>query len=84
MIKRRHSPSMPVQTDASNSTCLLNIILTWGFVFGTEILAGVPDQVVGDLREFLAETVDRLQVHVGLGDQLGKRDFVKLGSDDER
>ena len=51
-------------------TGLLNIILARGLVLGDEVLRGIPGDEVGEFRQFLPEAVDRLLVHVGLGNEL--------------
>lgn len=70
---------MLLPTNLLDTTSLLNILLAWCLVFGIEVLAGVSDQEVGDLRKFLTEAVDRLQIHIGLGNQLWERDCIMLG-----
>ena len=67
------------QTHSLDTTGFLNILLTWSLVFGIEISRGVPNQEVGDLRKFLFEALDRLHIHVGLGDQLRERDCTTSG-----
>lgn len=56
------------------AACLLNVFRTRGLVFLCEVLGDIFAKPDGQLDQLLAETIDRLGVHVGLSDDLGQRD----------
>ena len=59
---------------------LLNVGLAGRLVLVHEVLNCVAAEPVGDLGELLAETVDRLLVHGGLGDQVRERHWYAVRS----
>ena len=48
---------------------LLNVLLRRGLVISEEVRIDVAAEPVGQLDDFLAETLDGLVIHVCLGDQ---------------
>lgn len=55
-----------------NASGLFHILLAGRLVLADEVLGGVAAEPAGELDELLAEPVDGLLVHVGLGDQFGE------------
>lgn len=71
--------SIPCTTNSAlTATCLIDVGLARVLVLRDEELLRGSSQEGNELRNFLAETVDRLLVHVGLGNQLRKRDCTRL------
>ena len=64
-----------VAPNTLNAPRLLDILLACGLVLGGEEAGGVLAEPLRQLGEFLAEAVDGLLVHVGLGDELGHGDW---------
>jgi hypothetical protein len=52
----------------------LDIFRVRGLVLGDKVLARIPGQPACELGNFLPQTVDRLLIHVCLGDKLRQRD----------
>ena len=57
-----------------NASGLVHILLAGCLVLANEILGRVTAEPVGELDELLAEAVDGLLVHVGLGDEFWEGD----------
>jgi hypothetical protein len=53
---------------------LLNVFCAGSLVLADKIVESISSEPVGQLGEFLTKTIDRLVIHVGLGNQLRKRD----------
>ena len=62
-----------------NTTSLVDIVLTRGLVLANEVSGCIPRNPVCDLGELLPKTIDRLLIHVGLCNELWKRDYTRLG-----
>jgi hypothetical protein len=64
--------------DQSLSTSILNILHTGLLILGTEVLGAVPCQPCAEFADFFPETLDRLGIHVCLGNQFGHVDWVEV------
>jgi len=58
-----------------NGTSLFDILLTGSLVLADEVCSSISSEPIGQLWEFLAKTIDWLVIHVGLSNQLRKRDL---------
>jgi len=72
------SHAMLFETNFSDTSCLLDVAWTWSLIFGAETSGCLANKEVGELQQLFGEAVDRLQVHIGLGNQLWKGYYNKL------
>jgi hypothetical protein len=73
LISPQTSP--PVRPLSSLGTSLVNVLLSGCLVLGDEVLNAVLGEPAGESGQFVAEAVDGLLVHVGLGDEFREGDY---------
>ena len=54
---------------------LLNIVVGGRLIFRDEVVSSMAGQPARELGQFFAQSIDRLLVHVCLGNELGEGDY---------